>query len=521
MSGFGHSIAVSKRVTPPSALPNFSWNIATPLSGVPASAMASQADASAADSFQNIFANTAAQSQFAATNSAWSDSSSAASNLASSWTTQPTAMQTPSNEAASGPEYLSNQPTSESTNEAASQPVPSSDTSGSAQTRNQSAAGISPAIAKQSATKVDKKLEQPSQRLHTDQSGGSAGLPASAGAVPAHAAAANHATAQSATPERSADIQQTGPASGVTEKTGSLAGAMPGASNTLPGAAFAMHITPAGKHTDATPKTGSATSLAQGPIQAQASAATASPSDNSVPDPGAQAGGISDPAGLLVSATLAASSGSAHSRQVSAIGASLDAADTTPWSAPTSSPALLNDQAKSAEPLTAAAPVAEVDVEDPTGSAQPVRSLQLQLGGTGDQRVDLRMVEHAGGLSVSVRASDSNLTRGLQDNLPELSSRLAAEHYQTQTWLPAAGQTSAGGHSSGSSEQSPDQRGGGQSSQGGSSSGDQGNSRQGREQAQTPAWWRQMATPGGATDSVTSSVLSSAPNLAASPVTKQ
>jgi len=230
-----------------------------------------------------------------------------------------------------------------------------------------------------------------------------------------------------------------------------------------------------------------------------------------VPDPGALAGGITDPAGLLVSATLGAGSGSARSRQVSAIGASLDAADTTPWSAPTSSPALLNDQAKSAEPVTAAAPVAEVDVEDPTGSAQPVRTLQLQLGGMGDQRVDLRLVEHAGGLSVSVRASDSNLTRGLQDNLPELSSRLAAEHYQTQTWLPAAGQTSAGGHSSGSSEQSPDQRGGRQSSQGdSSSSGGQGNPQQGRQQDQTPAWWRQMATLGGAADSTSTSVLSPA-----------
>ena len=482
-----------------------------------------------ADSFQNIFANTAAQSQFAANSSAWSDSSSTAPNLSSNWTTQPFAMQAPSDQAAGGvpenSEYLSDQPTSESANEPASQPVSSSDTSGSAQTENQSAAGSSPAITKQASTKVDKRLEQAGHPVHADQSGGSvAGLSASAGAMSAHAglaAAGNHATAQRATPERSTDIQQTGLASGLSEKTGSLAGAIPGGSNTLPGAAFAMHITPNGKHNDATPKTGSATSLAQDPVQAQSSAATASPSDNSAPDPSALASGISDPAGLLVSATLAASSGSAHSRQVSAIGASLDAADATPWSAPTSSAALLNDQAKSAEPVTAAAPVAEVDVEDPTGSAQPVRTLQLQLGGTGDQRVDLRLVEHAGGLSVSVRASDSNLTRGLQDNLPELSSRLAAEHYQTQTWLPAAGQTSAGGHSSGSSEQSPDQRGGGQSSQGGSSSGGQGNPQQGRQQDQTPAWWRQMASVGGAADSVSTSVSSSAPNSAANSAIKQ
>ena len=478
--------------------------------------MASAVDDSA-DSFRNIFANTAAQSQFAATNSAWSDSSSTASNLASNWTTQPTATQTPSDQAATSysenSDSLSSQPPSESTNEPVSEPVSSSDTSGPAKTENQFAARISPAITKQAGEKVDKKVEQP---LHTEPSGGPvAGLSALAGAMSARAAlppaAGNHVTAQSATPDKSADIPQTGLATGLTENTGSLAGAIPGGLNTLPGAAFVLHITPAGKHNDAASKTGSPTSLAQGPVQAQSSAATASSSDNGVPDPGALAGGITDPAGLLVSATLGAGSGSARSRQVSAIGASLDAADTTPWSAPTSSPALLNDQAKSAEPVTAAAPVAEVDVEDPTGSAQPVRTLQLQLGGTGDQRVDLRLVEHAGGLSVSVRASDSNLTRGLQDNLPELSSRLAAEHYQTQTWLPAAGQTSAGGHSSGSSEQSPDQRGGRQSSQGdSSSSGGQGNPQQGRQQDQTPAWWRQMATLGGAADSTSTSVLSPA-----------
>ena len=362
MSGFGHSIAFSKRVTP-SALPNFAWTMATPLSGAPASTVASAVDASA-DSFQNIFANTAAQSQIAETNSAWSDSSSAASNLASNWTTQPTAMQTSSEQAAGSvtenSDSLSGSPTSESTNGPVSQPVSSSDTSGSAKTENQSAARISPATTKQAGPKVDKKVEQPGQPLHTHPSGGSvAGLPALAGAMSARtmpqpqSAAGNHATAQSATPAKSTDIQQTGLATGLTEKTGALAGAVPGGSNALNGAAFALHITPAGKHNDATPKTGSATSVAQGPVQAQSSAAGASPSDNSVPDPDALAGGIGDPAGLLVSATPGAGSGSARSRQVSAIGASLDAADRTPWSAPTSSPALLNDQAKSAEPVTA------------------------------------------------------------------------------------------------------------------------------------------------------------------------
>ena len=222
-----------------------------------------------------------------------------------------------------------------------------------------------------------------------------------------------------------------------------------------------------------------------------------------------------------MNATLVANAGALRSRQVTALGSSLDSAGAAPWSAQTSSPTLLDDKTEPTESVAAAAPVAEIETEDPTGVAQPVRTLQLQLGGTGDQRVDLRLIEHAGGLSVSVRASDSSLTRGLQDNLPELSARLAAEHYQTQTWLPAAGQTSAGGHSSGSSEQSPDQRGGRQSSQDGSSSGGQGHSQQGREQDQTPTWWRQMAALGDAPASSSASVPGSLPNSATSPITKQ
>jgi hypothetical protein len=340
-------------------------------------------------------------------------------------------------------------------------------------------------------------------------------------AAPLPEAAASARAADHATADRRSDVAQ---AEGVTDlpaKTVSLGNAVPASGNPLSGAAFALHVTPAGNHSEATQKTASTAGVGANAVQIlPTSAATATPVDNAPSDPGAVAGGVIDPAGLLVSSTLAA--GSARSRQVSAIGASLDAADTTPWSAPTSSPALLGDQAKPAESVTPAAPVTEVDVEDPAGSAQPVRTLQLQLGGTGDQRVDLRLVEHAGGLSVSVRASDSNLTRGLQDNLPELSSRLAAEHYQTQAWLPAAGQTSAGGHSAGSFEQAPDQRGGRQSSQGDSpSSGGQGNPQQGRQQDQTPAWWRQMATLGGAADSVSTSVLSSAPISAANSATKQ
>jgi hypothetical protein len=111
--------------------------------------------------------------------------------------------------------------------------------------------------------------------------------------------------------------------------------------------------------------------------------------------------------------------------------------------------------------------------------------------------VDLRLVEHAGGLSVSVRSSDSSLTRGLQEHLPELSDRLEAARYQTQTWLPAASQTPSGGSSTG--EHTSEERGGRPFSQGGSSqsggqgsnqnSNGQGNRREQEGQAQAPPAW--------------------------------
>lgn len=383
---------------------------------------------------------------------------------------------------------------------------------------------VSALNAKPGSTKAEKKGEEPRR----PQTCGTTASAEAAAPVPVVAmagrtvsqhqtAVANQAAAHSVATEGRPVSQQMGGANAVVEKSG-----VPAVLNPLPGAAFALHITPTGNRSDAAQKP---TAVAAGVAQsAPIPAAPASPAGNMNSDPASpSSSGLADPAGLPVGALLVANSGAVRSRQTSTLGLSLEAANSAPWSAPSSSPApLSNEKAEPTGSVSAAAPIAETDLEDPTGVAAPVRTLQLQLGGLSDQRVDLRLVEHAGGLSVSVRASDSTLTRGLQENLPELSSRLAAEHYQTQTWLPAAGQTSAGGHSSGSSQQSPDQRGGGrQSSQGGSSSGGQNDSQQGRQQSPTPAWLRQWASLGGAPASTTDSVLGSPPNAAARPIVKQ
>lgn len=156
----------------------------------------------------------------------------------------------------------------------------------------------------------------------------------------------------------------------------------------------------------------------------------------------------------------------------------------------------------SAQPSTTAGAIASLpEKEEAPPDGAPVRSVRLQLSGEANQRVDMRLVERGGALSVSVRSADEGLARSLQDNLPELNSRLAAQHYQTEIWAPGgtASTHSGGNGGSGSESDGSAADGSGGSRQGRSSpddsSGSKSNSRQpqdGRRRS-PPAWVRQIA----------------------------
>ena len=260
----------------------------------------------------------------------------------------------------------------------------------------------------------------------------------------------------------------------------------------LAGAAFALHVTPAsasGHNGQATADQGSQGSNANpgNPTQSNDGGSFASAlasNDNpllasAVPSAHVALENLTNPAGTALP------SGSAWQNQTSA------------------SPA----QVQSDAPAAVVSSFETSEVTDETGTApQTLRTLQVQLGSDSEGRVDLRLVEHAGGLSVSVRASDSTLTKGLQDNLPDLSARLAAEKYQTHAFVPMLSEPS-GGLASGSSEHSsPDsqkQDNGRSSSQnGGESSGRQPGGQAQQQFQQQPenqngaAWWRQIAALG-------------------------
>jgi hypothetical protein len=74
--------------------------------------------------------------------------------------------------------------------------------------------------------------------------------------------------------------------------------------------------------------------------------------------------------------------------------------------------------------------------DDPTAGAQPLKTVQVQIIGVDNQRVDLRLMEKAGTLTMSVRSEDGSLTKALQQHLPELATSLNDQQIHAEWWKP-------------------------------------------------------------------------------------
>lgn len=113
--------------------------------------------------------------------------------------------------------------------------------------------------------------------------------------------------------------------------------------------------------------------------------------------------------------------------------------------------------------------------------AEPVRAAHVQIASSDNQRIDIRMLERGGALSVTVRSADSGLTKALQEHAPELAGRLSQENFRTELWAPSQAKDQGGHESSGGNPQS---RGGETSGQ--RNPGQQ--QKQNGKQSQTPEW---------------------------------
>ena len=92
-------------------------------------------------------------------------------------------------------------------------------------------------------------------------------------------------------------------------------------------------------------------------------------------------------------------------------------------------------QTKSAKPLDLP--------EEPATNTSAVKVVQVQINGSDNTRVDLRMMEKAGALTISVRSGDSSLTKALQQDLPELSNKLNDQQLRAEWWTPESQKASA------------------------------------------------------------------------------
>ncbi len=117
-----------------------------------------------------------------------------------------------------------------------------------------------------------------------------------------------------------------------------------------------------------------------------------------------------------------------------------DAQDRGNASAPVELPTPVNSNgdASTAPNETPAATQLPIDERLQEYSSDPVQNVQMQVIGDDNRRVDIRLIDRAGELRVSVKSGDSTLNRTLQSKMPELTSRLQSAQYDTEIWMPTS-----------------------------------------------------------------------------------
>jgi hypothetical protein len=81
--------------------------------------------------------------------------------------------------------------------------------------------------------------------------------------------------------------------------------------------------------------------------------------------------------------------------------------------------------------------------------AAPLKDISFQVAQPGAEKVDVRVMQQAGEVLVSVRTGDTELAHGLRQGLPELVGKLEDNGYRAEAWRPngATASTSPGAQS--------------------------------------------------------------------------
>ena len=142
-----------------------------------------------------------------------------------------------------------------------------------------------------------------------------------------------------------------------------------------------------------------------------------------------------------------------------------------------------------ASPKSSAPAAASVDIKDGPVIARPAQEISLQISGSGDRKVDVRLVERAGEVHVSVRTPDVTLAHEMQQELGSLTGKLAQSGYGTEQFTPlSAGSANLSDPRNSSQNQDHPSHNGQGSQQGGSGQQQQPQDEPGKR----PAWVEEM-----------------------------
>jgi hypothetical protein len=144
-------------------------------------------------------------------------------------------------------------------------------------------------------------------------------------------------------------------------------------------------------------------------------------------------------------------------------------------------------------PATAAPPAAPApmtETKDPPAVVHAAQEIAVSVASSDDQKVEVRLVERAGEVHVSVRTTDETLAHTMREDLGSLTGKLAQNGFNTESYSPARAESSSSSNQRGASENQDSNGGSQQGSRHGGSSPQQQSQQESRNRR--PAWLEAM-----------------------------
>ena len=118
-------------------------------------------------------------------------------------------------------------------------------------------------------------------------------------------------------------------------------------------------------------------------------------------------------------------------------------ASSNPWTAAATA-ASVETEGLAKPPSEPPQPVASIDAPaEPRPKAAPsLRDVSIEIQQSGQERVEVRLLQRSGELQIAVRATDTDLSHAIRQDLPQLAHRIEQEGHRVEAWRPGGMQAS-------------------------------------------------------------------------------